>query len=100
MNGYIGFEGELPENVYCSAEADEEQIIIKLVNANAEEIEADFGLTGTAKVFRLHQDDLAARNDLAFTGTADYHVQIEEREEDLASYRCPGQTLDVLVIRR
>ena len=112
---YIGFEGGLPENVYCSVEADDEKIIIKLVNANAEEIAVDFGLpessagaatatagatTATANVFRLHHEDLNARNRLDFTGEADYAVQIRECEADLRNYRCPGQTLDVLIVKR
>lgn len=113
VENYIGFDGELPENVYCSVEADDEKIIIKLVNANADAVEVDFGLAdetvqtddgkaaaSKAKVFRLHHDDLKARNRLAFTGAADYAVQIEEREEDLSSYRCPGRTLDVLIVKR
>ena len=97
---YIGFDGELPENVYCSVEADDEQIIIKLVNANASPVEIDFGLTGSAKIYRLHSDDLETRNDLAFTGPADYRVQIEESEEGIAPYHCAGNSFAVLIIRR
>lgn len=101
---YIGFEGELPENVYLSTEADAEMIIIKLVNANAEDLSVGFDLAGAegtaAKVCRLHHEDLAARNELPFEGEAAYHVQIEEKEVDLNSYVCPANTLDVIVVSR
>lgn len=101
---HIGFEGELPENVYLSTEADAEMIIIKLVNANAEDISVGFDLAGAdcvaAKVCRLHHEDLAARNELPFEGEAVYHVQIEEKEVDLNSYVCPANTLDVIVVSR
>ena len=101
---YIGFEGELPENVYLSTEADAEKIIIKLVNANAEDISVGFDLAGAdctaVKVCRLHHEDLAARNELPFEGEAAYHVQIEEKEVDLNSYVCPANTLDVIVVSR
>ena len=101
---YIGYEGTLPENVYLSAEADAEKIIIKLVNANAEDISVGFDLAGAgcaaAKVCRLHHEDLAARNELPFEGEAAYHVQIEEKEVDLNSYVCPAKTLDVIVVSR
>ena len=101
---YIGFEGDLPENVYLSVEADDKRIIIKLVNANADDLPVAFDLTEgdskAAKVCRLHHDDLAARNELPFEGAAVYHVQIEEKEIDLNSYVCPGNTLDVIVISR
>jgi len=101
---YIGFEGELPENVYLSTEADAEKIIIKLVNANAEDLSVGFDLAGAegtvVKVCRLHHEDLAARNELTFEGEAAYHVQIEEKEVDLNSYVCPANTLDVIVVSR
>ena len=97
---YIGFDGELPENVYCSVEADAEKIIIKLVNANEEAIDIDFGLTGTAKVYRLHSDDLETRNVLGFTGQADYRIEIEETEETITPYHLPGRSFDVVIIPR
>ncbi|MBR2842830.1 MAG: hypothetical protein IKF06_06090, partial [Lachnospiraceae bacterium] len=101
---YIGFDGTLPENVYLSAEADDEKIIIKLVNANAEDISVGFDLAGAdctaVKVCRFHHEDLAARNELPFEGEAAYHVQIEEKEVDLNSYVCPANTLDVIVVSR
>ena len=101
---YIGFEGTLPENVYCSVEADEKQIIIKLVNAGAEDLPVEWDLAGVnsnkAKVYRLHHEDLSTRNHLGFSGEPDYAVQIDEREEELSSYCCPGHALDVLVVQR
>ena len=101
---YIGFDGTLPENVYLSAEADDEKIIIKLVNANAEDISVGFDLAGAdctaVKVCRFHHEDLAARNELPFEGEAAYRVQIEEKEVDLNSYVCPANTLDVIVVSR
>ena len=84
--------------------ADDEKIIIKLVNANAEDISVGFDLAGAdctaVKVCRLHHEDLAARNELPFEGEAAYHVQIEEKEVDLNSYVCPANTLDVIVVSR
>ncbi len=71
---------DLPEGVYASAVATDDEVIVKLVNANAEPvcvtIETEAKGAACAKV--MQNDDLTARNVLPWKGEADYGVVIKD----------------------
>lgn len=80
----VEMQGDLPSGVYGSATATEDQLIIKLVNTNAQSIQANLHLEGipdgNAQVNYLQSDDMNAANALTFNGTPEYVVQPFENE--------------------
>jgi alpha-L-arabinofuranosidase len=75
----IIIQGDLPAGVYASATVTEEQVIVKLINTNANPILAQLSLSGIsdgdAQVVYLQSDDLKAVNTLSFHGTPHYLVK-------------------------
>jgi alpha-L-arabinofuranosidase len=75
----VALEGELPEQVYASATASTDRLIVKLVNANAESVQATLQLAGIAgshaTVTSLQADDPEAANELGFVGAPVEHIQ-------------------------
>lgn len=69
----VALEAALPEKVYASATASNDQLFLKLVNANAEPVQVTLQLAGVsgshATVECLQADDLQAANELSFAGT-------------------------------
>lgn len=74
----VAMRGELPAGVYASATATPEQLIIKLVNTNAQALPVQLQLDGIpdgpAEVESLHADDLSGANALSFGGKPDYQI--------------------------
>ncbi len=75
----VALEGELPDKVYASATASADRLIVKLVNATAEPLQATLQLAGVGgihtSVTSLQADDLEAANDLGFMGAPVEHIQ-------------------------
>jgi alpha-N-arabinofuranosidase len=69
----VALDAALPDKVYASATATNDQLFLKLVNANAEPVQVTVQLAGVngshATVECLQADDLQMANELNFAGT-------------------------------
>ncbi len=104
----VALEAELPGKVYASATASDDQLILKLVNANVEPLGATLHLAGVsgsrAIVERLQADDLQAANELGFWDAPIEHVCPQTEEVALVNgtvlLELPGQSFSVVVVDR
>lgn len=104
----VELEGDLPEGVYASATATDEQLFLKLVNVNAESVQATLQFAGVsghrATVTYLQADDLELANDLAFVGSPIEHVYPQTVEVAItdgnAVVELAGQSFSVIVAGR
>jgi alpha-L-arabinofuranosidase len=104
----VDMQGELPTGVFASATATQEHLVVKLVNTNSYNVNAQLNLpgipNGNAQVETMQSDNLHAANTLNFKGAPEYRIEPQTME---LSVRDCAAVLDlkaygvyVLVIRR
>lgn len=80
----VAMQGEMPAGVYGSATTTLGQLILKLVNTNAQGVQVDLRLKdipdGALRVEYLQSDDPNAANQLAFNGAPEYVLQPAQME--------------------
>jgi alpha-L-arabinofuranosidase len=104
----VALEAELPEKVFASATATAGQLILKLVNANAEPVRVKLQLAGVngdhVIVERLQADDLQATNELRFEGAPIKHVCPQTEDAAIVNgtvlLELPGQSFSVVTADR
>jgi len=80
----VDMQGELPAGVYASATVTKDRLVLKLVNTNSHEVQAQLSLpgipNGQAHIEYLHSDDLNAANRMNFHGVPEYLVDPKDMQ--------------------
>lgn len=105
---YIPYEGTLPEKVFLSATAEDNQIIVKLVNASDTTEVVALQLPGVpdgcVQVDLIQSDDMHARNTISFTSEPVISVPIMkadcEIKQGTLNYTAEKQSVQVLRFQR